>query len=756
MSLEVTQYAVEIMPVKKRFYDYETNFGIYVCGLIKSEPVIECKKGKNDYDFPSIVVKGTMPSLGIGHKYECCVTPENHEKYGLGYKIISFDNDMTELEILRVITTSQRQFESILAVYPNPITALKNKEVDYKKVKYLSEKQLKNIMKKLHENEEYFYALSKLYDYGLSYTMIKNITDFYSDARMAVNAVTKNPYDLYLYISGIGWETADKIAQKVGIAKDSMVRITACAIYILRDNESSGNTWMYLSDVCSLVERSLSLELDIDKFLTHFKTVKLVWFDEEKCAMSNTRTCELEVAQHIKRILDKNNINKMNRYSIDTISYMIGKVQQNNDVTYTSEQRSLFFRMFKDNLVLLTAPAGAGKTFCLKGLLDILDMLDVNYVLASPVGKAAKVMEQHTQRKASTIHRLLSSEHVSYERGDNNEIVDSHLSVDLVVIDEVGLCDLYLMRTLLQNISSHTKVLFIGDQFQLESINVGNVLKDLIESNVVPVIHLTQVFRQALYSGILDVATRIRNDKLKYNPKLEINQYGINNDCVIWLKNKDFMVQKIAILYEQLVERFSVDDVMVISPMRGSDTGVTALNIMLQQIYNPPNENKKEIKSGNKIFREGDKVINIKNQYDALWLDDSYGRMENKSGIFNGTIGTIVKITLKDDNIEDSQDLIFVKFEDFIICYEHDMFSTLDLSYCLTGHKMQGSSCKNVIVVMNQSHYVMLKRSWLYTAVTRASERCYILTDSPSLGQAIKNNPIEEKRTFLVDFLKMF
>jgi exodeoxyribonuclease V alpha subunit len=373
----------------------------------------------------------------------------------------------------------------------------------------------------------------------------------------------------------------------------------------------------------------------------------------------------------------------------------------------------------------------------------MVDKKEMKYILVSPSAKGAKIIEKITGRKASTIHRGLHWRPEGFEYYKDNQ-----LSVNLVVVDETSLVDIYVFRSLLQAIPDGCKVLLIGDHFQLESVQAGNILQDIIESGVFPIIKLETVFRQKSFSGILSVATDTRLGIQFFNKDDEILEIGDRKDCKFWAGDKTYTAKRVLMIFKELIKKYDINDVVTISPIKNGCSGVKILNNLMQEVYNTSSNSKQQIELQRCVFRENDPVVNIKNNYQAEHLDNEY-EPNGEMSVFNGDAGTIKKIDTENR-------VIYVDFGDKIIAYTSGEFDCLELGYCLTCHRMQGDSRKYVILAMDWSHFMNLKRSLLYTSVTRASEKLFIIGDKKALSYAIKNNSLVEKKTFLKQLLVDF
>lgn len=736
---------LNIEPIYEKFYNSNSAYGIYACYDLNQ---------KTEYDDPfgfsgtiesyeKITIIGNIPKLVIGKKYICQAEKFIHKTYGEQYKIHSiYSPESTsqdeEQDFLRTILT-ERQVKNIIEIYPMPVTAIVSGEFDYNKVKGIGKTTFEKIKEKVEQNHHLMKALSILGKFGISYNQIKKIVDTYGSGDLAIEKIFDNPYILYKEVDGIGFFKADNIAKSIGFNNSDYKRILAGIMYALEQEEQKGNTWGYIDVIKDNAEKILDLHIDNIKEI--LQNNEDFYVTDTIIALRRSYYCEMDIAEELFRI--KNSECKHNIISDTEVAKYIFNIEGNLNIQYTDEQKRLFYEINKNNVVIMTGSAGCGKTFSLNGCLNMLDKLGVSYVLAAPTAKAAKVIEKQTKREASTIHRLLewTPEGFMYNQ-------DNPLDIDLVIVDESSMIDIWLFRSLLRAISSGSKLLIVGDYAQLESVATGNILLDIINSNQFPIIKLDKVFRQALDSGILSTATEVRYGNKFYDKNSDFLELGIKKDCKVWFGNKEDSAKRIALLFKECLKKHSIEDIMVISPMKNGNSGVKNLNNILQEIYNPVNKNKKQIDLKRCIFREGDKVMHIKNDYKAVWLDGKYKPI-GKMGIFNGDTGIVKEIDLENR-------IIYVDYGEKIIEYYSGNFDQLELAYCITCHKSQGSQSKIVIGTMDISHYMNLKRSLLYTLITRASEYLYLVAERRALDIAIKNNALMQKKTFLELLLKNY
>jgi len=744
-------YNITIEPSYEKFYNSTSDFGVYACRLIESIPKINTND-KDHNDFTLLTITGNTPKLIIGKQYKSIVLETVHPKYGQSFKIQSiFAPELSSQEeeqyFLSTMCT-ELQCKNILTKYPMPVTAILDDKFDYTKVKRFNSAQYNKLKKAVLEGHKYMKALTILGQFGISYGQTKKIVNAYPSVDLAIKAVTENPYILYHTVSGIGFTKADQIAKAMGITSDDIRRINAALVYGLECNENSGNTWIQTNKLLEDTEAILELEFeDINDLKDIIKKNKYCWIsdDESIVAISSTRKCEQDIVDELRRI---NSYQVTPFFLEDKVTEHIKSLEQQLGIKYADMQKQLFYQLNSSKITVLTGYAGTGKTSTLNGCLKMIDSKHgIICELLSPTAKAAIVLKRATKRNASTIHKALGWTPTGFRYNEHEP-----LPIDILIVDEASMVDIFLFRNLLKAIPDKCRLLLIGDPAQLESIQTGSVLNDIINSRVYPVVALDVVFRQALDSGIINAATNIWQGINFLKGSDEILELGLAKDFKIWFGEKENSANRILKIFKQLIGKYSIEDIMVISPMKNGVSGVKLLNNLLQEAYNPSSEEKNQIDMRRCVFREGDKVIHLKNYYEAQWYDSSYEEVNGK-GVINGDTGIIKKININDNDGKPTNEM-FVDYGDRLIKYENGMFDMIDLSYANTVHKAQGSQAKVVIMAIDTSHYIMLKRSLLYTGVTRASEKCFIIGDKKAIGIAISNNAIDKKKTFLESFLK--
>lgn len=733
---------LNLEPIYERYYNQDNAYGIYGCynldTKVKSEGFWDTTES-----YAEITIVGNFQRLTIGKKYIAKAEKTFHKTFGEQWKVhyIHSPESTTqedEQQFVQFLVT-EKQLKNIVSVYPLPVTAIVNEEFDHKKVKGFGQKNYEILKAKVLENHHNLKALSVLGQFGVKFNQIKKIVQEYGSSDLAIQMVFNDPYILYKSIDGIGFKKADEIARAIGFDFSSPKRILAGIMYSIEQQEQLGNTWGSIDVVKQNAEEVLGLTIEnMDDFLDNPENQDFyVDKDNNVVALTKTYNCEYQITEELYRL---HNTDATPLFSDDEVEQHIREIEQELGIEYTDEQKQLFYEVNKNNIITLTGYAGTGKTFTLNGCLKMLDKKIDNVLLAAPTAKASKVIENSTGRKASTIHRLLNWQPDGFVYNEYNR-----LETNLIIIDEISMCDIWLFRSLLKAIPDGCKLILVGDPAQLESVATGNVLHDIINSECFSTVKLQTVFRQALNSGILSAATDVRQSIKPYDSESESLELGKTKDCRIWFGEKTDTAKRIAMIYKSCLKKWSIDSIMTIVPMRKGDSGVNNLNSIIQAIANPQDGTKNELTLNSRVFREGDRVGHIKNDYLANWLDENYEYI-GIDGVFNGDTGIIKEINTSDR-------LIYVDYGDKIIEYNSSNFDQLQLSFVITCHRSQGSQSPVVIMGIDISAYMNLKRSLVYTSITRASQQLFIVAERKALSMAIKNDALVLKKTFLCNLL---
>ena len=605
-------------------------------------------------------------------------------------------------------------------------------------VKGISEKKAIEISAQMEEKKDLRQAMMFLTQYGISAPLAVKIYQQYGNRTYQV--VEENPYRLADDISGIGFKIADEIASRIGIHTDSDYRIRSGLLYVLLQATGEGHTCLPKEDLLHRASALLGVEeeqmetqlmnlcMDRKLVMKEQNGKVMVWYGQyyymelnvAKMLHDLNLECEMEESQIVKKL---------------------SKVEKQASITLDEMQRKAVVEAVKNGVLVITGGPGTGKTTTINAIIRYFETEDMEILLAAPTGRAAKRMTEATGWEAVTIHRLLELSGVpsddrstaSFERNEENP-----LEADVIIIDEMSMVDIFLMNALLKAVSVGTRLILVGDINQLPSVGPGCVLKDIIRAGSCPVVQLTRIFRQASQSDII------------------VNAHKINRGEHVTLDNKSrdfFFLQRqdpnvilrvVLALVQEKMPRY-VDarptDIQVLTPMRKGSLGVENLNEILQRYLNPPSPEKNEKETARGRFREGDKVMQIKNNYQIEWeARNRYGiAIDKGTGIFKGDMGIVQQIDLLAETME-------VLFDDYrTVTYSFQMLEELELAYAVTIHKSQGSEYPAVVIPLLTGPRMLMNRNLLYTAVTRARS-CVTLVGSPETFAQMIDNASEQTR----------
>lgn len=605
-------------------------------------------------------------------------------------------------------------------------------------VKGISERKAREIAEQVEGKRDMRKAMIYLQKYGISTTLAAKIFKQYG--QKVYHVLEENPYQLADDVQGVGFKTADEIAMRIGIHTDSDYRIRSGIFYALLQAVAEGH--IYLPQELLLRRTSALLEVeiqDIEKYLTDLAMEKKIILKQSEEGVrvypTNYYYMELNTAKML------HDLNVHAEIDEEYVRKRLELIEQDAGLSLDKRQREAVIEAVKHGILILTGGPGTGKTTTINAMIHYFESQGLDIFLAAPTGRAAKRMTEATGYEAQTIHRLLEvngnpEEHEGRSGFSRNE--ENPLEADVIIIDEVSMVDLPLMHALLRAIVPGTRTIFVGDENQLPSVGPGSVLKDLQQAGCFATVRLTRIFRQAAESDIV------------------INAHKINNGEMVVLDNKseDFFFLKrqdantiisvvITLLQKKLPKYVDAEmyDIQVLTPMRKGLLGVERLNRILQEYLNPPDRKKAEKEYGEKLFREGDKVMQIKNNYQLEWeIATKYGLVVDKGvGIFNGDMGVITNINTYNETLEVEYD------EKRKVTYPFQLLDELELAYAITIHKAQGSEYPAVVIPLLPGPRQLYHRNLLYTAVTRA-KKCVTLVGSDATFYEMIQNAHEQNR----------
>jgi len=559
---------------------------------------------------------------------------------------------------------------------------------------------------------------------GISPTYASKIYDRYKAE--TIDKLRSNPYRLIQDIRGIGFIKADHIAKNLGIGQESQDRVRAGIQYCLDDLIEKGHVFVPRSMLIEQTAAMLDLDADMVMEGVRFLTEGgWVISDEERVYRADLYRTECLLAQSLYLVAST-------RLSGRTITRadadkMLDDVERSRSIRFAPQQREAVITAVLSNCMVLTGGPGTGKTTTVLGMIDIFRKLKLSVLLCAPTGRAAKRLSEATGMEAKTIHRLLEYDPF---RGRFSRNESTPLEAHVIIMDEASMVDTFLFADFLKAVNPYSKFIIVGDVNQLPSIGPGNVLRDIIASGCVTTVRLTDIFRQAASSRIVQSAHLINYGK---QPLIDNDRTG----NFFFIKKTDPAGVSAAIVdmvSRRLPARYGFDpvgDIQVLSPMHKSETGVANLNVLLHERLNPYRHSMPVIRKGGFDFRRGDKVMQTRNNYDKM--------------VFNGDIGRI-------ERVDSTGSSILVRFDD-VVEYASSELDDLVPAYAISVHKSQGSEFRCVVMPVTTQHYIMLKRNLLYTAVTRARELVVIVGDTKALDIAVRNDQVSERYTTLAERL---
>ena len=605
-------------------------------------------------------------------------------------------------------------------------------------IKGISDRIAKEITLQFEEKRELRNAMLFLQQYGISLNLAVKIHEKYGPRMYEI--MKQNPYKLAEDISGVGFKIADEIAKKAGIGTDSDFRIKAGVLHVLKEAVGQGHTYLPEEILSKRTAELLIVEPDLIRpHLMDMAMNKQIVIKEENEEKRIYSSFYYYTELNCARMLMDLNIS----YSYDEkkMNQFVEKLENETKMELDIMQQTAVLEAARNGLLIITGGPGTGKTTTINAMIQFFEQEGMDILLAAPTGRAAKRMSETTGKDAQTIHRLLEltgnvedeNQRMHFERNEENP-----LETDVVIVDEASMVDICLLQSLLKAIVVGTRVIFVGDVNQLPSVGPGNVLKDMISSHCFSVVKLTKIFRQASQSDIVMNAHKINRGE----------------SLVLDNKSKDFFllqrdrVQNIISVIIQLVRdkmpryvNAGVYDVQVLTPMRKGELGVERLNQILQEYLNPRSSGKKEKEYKQRIFREGDKVMQIKNNYQLPWeVKSKYGITQDAgTGVFNGDCGIIREINLFAETLT-------VEYEEGkMVEYGFQGLDELEHAYAMTIHKAQGSEYPAVVMPILTGPRMLFNRNLLYTAVTRA-KKCVTIVGSNDMVQQMIANVNEQKR----------
>ena len=705
-------------------------------------------------DDEELTCVGTFPVISQGATIEASGNFINHHIYGKQFQITSFTEKMPEDAMAMERYLGSGAIKGIGAALAarivrrfgaDTLRIVEEEPERLAEIKGISEKKAREIAAQMEEKADMRKAMMFLQKYGISLNLGAKIYQKYGDSVYSV--LQENPYRLADDISGVGFKIADEIAGRIGIHTDSDYRIKSGMMYTLLQATGEGHVYLPKEELFQRSSELLGVDVSyMEKHLMYLSMERKVIQKEEgeTVLVYPSRFYYLEL--NTARMLSELNIDCPEDEAF--VQRRIAQIEKETGTTLDEMQKKAVTEAAGHGLFILTGGPGTGKTTTINAIIRFFEGEGSELRLAAPTGRAAKRMTEATGYEAQTIHRLLELNGMPEEERQGQAVhfernAENPLEADVIIIDEMSMVDIQLMHSLLLAVTAGTRLILVGDENQLPSVGPGNVLRDIIRSGEFPVVELKKIFRQASESDIV------------------VNAHKINRGEQVTLSNKssDFFFLKrqdadiiirvvIALIQEKLPRYVEAKpfDIQVLTPMRKGLLGVERLNQILQRYLNPPEPSKKEKEYGQGLFREGDKVMQIRNNYQLEW--EIRGRYEipvdKGVGVFNGDTGILKTINEFSETAE-------VEFEDGRCAeYSFKQLEELELAYAVTIHKSQGSEYPAVVIPLLSGPRMLLNRNLLYTAVTRA-RRCVTIVGSEETFREMIKNEKQQRRYSSLD-----
>ena len=694
-------------------------------------------------DGEEVTCVGSLQYINEGELIEAEGTYTQHSTYGTQFKISSFELKAPEDEMAMERYLGSGAIKGIGSALAARIVRrfkgdtfriMEEEPERLAEIKGISEKKAREIAQQMEEKRDVRKAMIFLQKYGISSALSVKIYNQYGERLYRI--IEENPYQMTDEIQGVGFKIADEIAEKAGIHTDSDFRIRSGLFYALKQSMSEGHIYLPRLELFQRGAELLGVSAEaMERNLMDLAMDRKIVLKEDRVYCSQNYYLELNTAKML------HDLNVTADIADDTMMKKLADIETETQTTLEDLQKEAVVQAVNHGLLVITGGPGTGKTTTINTLIHYFASEGLEILLAAPTGRAAKRMTEATGYEAQTIHRLLEISGVPEEESAGYHFernMENPLEADVIIIDEMSMVDLFLMHALLSAVSVGTRLIMVGDVNQLPSVGPGSVLRDIIHSECFPVVRLNKIFRQASESDIV------------------VNAHKINEGQHVVLDNKsrDFFFLKrddanviISVMLTLVMKKMPkyVDagmlDIQVLTPMRKGLLGVERLNMILQEYLNPRSPEKKEKEYGAGLFREGDKVMQIKNNYQIEWeIRGAYGiPVEKGVGVFNGDMGIVSEIN------EYAEQMTVVFDDNKYIEYSFKELEQLELAYAITIHKSQGSEYPAVVIPLLSGPRMLMSRNLLYTAITRA-RKCVTLVGSDQVFQQMIDNEMEQKR----------
>lgn len=696
---------------------------------------------------------GTFPDISQGATIEASGNYIHHPVYGKQFQIASFTEKMPEDSLAMERYLGSGAIKGIGAALAarivrrfgeDTLRIVEEEPERLAEIKGISEKKAREIAAQVTEKADMRRAMIFLQKYGISLNLGAKIYQKYGQS--LYNVLQENPYRLAEDISGVGFKIADEIAGRIGIQADSDYRIRSGMLYVLL--QASGEGHIYLPKE-ELFRRAASLlQVDISYMEKHLMDMAI---DRKVVLKEREKETIVYPSQHY--YLELNTARMLCELNVScpedekSTEKRIAQIEKETGTVLDEMQKKAVREAASNGLFVLTGGPGTGKTTTINAIIRFFESEGAELRLAAPTGRAAKRMTEATGYEAQTIHRLLELSGMPEEEREGQAVqfernAQNPLETDVIIIDEMSMVDIFLMHSLLLAVTAGTRLILVGDENQLPSVGPGNVLRDIIRSESFPVVELKKIFRQASESDIVVNAHKINRGE-------QVIPDNKSRDFFFLRRyDADIIIRVVIALIQEKMPRYvqaKPFDIQVLTPMRKGLLGVERLNQILQRYLNPPENGKKERELGGQLFRQGDKVMQVKNNYQLEWeVRGKYGiPVEKGVGVFNGDTGILAEIN-------EFAETATVEFEDGRCAeYSFKQMEELELAYAITIHKSQGSEYPAVVIPLLSGPQMLLNRNLLYTAVTRARKCVTIVGSEETFGEMIRNEKQQRRYSSL-------
>ncbi|QDZ78484.1 ATP-dependent RecD-like DNA helicase [Priestia megaterium] len=718
---------------------------------------IRIKKTNLEIEDKETVVTGYFPKLNEDEVYTFYGDFKEHPKFGLQFHVEQFKKELPQSRqgVVQYLSSDlfhgigKKTAENIVdALGERAIFRILQNESVLKEVPRLSADKAEALVTQLREHQGLEEVMVKLTDLGFGPQLSMKIFQAYKQE--ALEIVQNNPYQLVEDIQGIGFSRADELGKRLGMATNHPDRLRAGILYVIEQEcNQMGHVYVTADQLygktAELLRKSrhenLS-EMDLTREVDALKADKKLIIQDEKIYFPPLFYAEKGLVKAIQTIMAQTQYEE--QFPESEFLLALGELEERLDVQYAPSQRKGIQTALMSPMLLLTGGPGTGKTTVIKGIVELYAELhgcSLNpgdykkdeafpVLLVAPTGRAAKRMSEATGLPAVTIHRLLKWN--GQEGFDHNE--ENPIDGKLLIVDEVSMVDLWLAHQLFKSLPANLQVILVGDEDQLPSVGPGQVLKDFLSSEVVPTVRLTDVYRQAEGSSIIDLAHEIKKGKL---PEDLSRQQGDRSFIRCQGQHITNVVQQVC--GNALKKGYTAKDIQVLAPMYKGPAGIDKLNEVLQELFNPASEQRRELKHGDITYRVGDKVLQLVNQPD--------------SNVFNGDMGEIVSVFFAKENTE-KQDMLVISYEGNEVTYTKQDFNQITHAYCCSIHKSQGSEFPIVVLPIVKSYYRMLRRNLLYTAVTRSKQFLILCGEDEAFQLGVSRNEDSVRQTNLQPLLR--